>query len=221
MKRFYVAFSLTALLMLSFSGSALAFSYANGPFVDGQYVGDILPAEIKAASYSDFETSFYGQLVDVTILGGAGDTHINFITYMGDNKHSDPYASSSEFNSSFVPRTIENLVFGELWLQFMHKEKKGYHSFKVANSGVFKDSEMTLKAFQVTGNVTWAGYELQAGDFIIAAEVGIYADAGNFDGDWNDIVFAVRGSRAVPVPAAVWLMGSGLAGLVAVRRKMR
>ena len=31
----------------------------------------------------------------------------------------------------------------------------------------------------------------------------------------------VVSSSAVPIPAAVWLLGSGLVGLVALRRRMR
>ena len=40
--------------------------------------------------------------------------------------------------------------------------------------------------------------------------------------DWADLPYGmshVRGYNAVPVPAAVWLLGSGVLGLVAVRRR--
>jgi hypothetical protein len=60
---------------------------------------------------------------------------------------------------------------------------------------------------------------------------GVYAlnlsPAGVYDSFGDDIVPAfqkVNGTltvNAVPIPAAVWLLGSGLVGLVAIRRRMR
>lgn len=36
-----------------------------------------------------------------------------------------------------------------------------------------------------------------------------------------DVILAAPAAPAVPVPAAVWLMGTGLAGVIAMRRKMK
>ncbi len=40
-----------------------------------------------------------------------------------------------------------------------------------------------------------------------------------WDTDHNDMVIVVKNVNAVPIPGAVWLLGSGLMGLVGIRRK--
>ena len=41
------------------------------------------------------------------------------------------------------------------------------------------------------------------------------------DGDYNDLVLYVESVQPVPVPAAVWLFGSGLLGLVGIARRRK
>ena len=56
-----------------------------------------------------------------------------------------------------------------------------------------------------------------AGDYVIAWE----DLKGLGDRDYNDLVVRVSGVTAVPLPAAVWLFGSGLLTLVAATRRRR
>ena len=44
-----------------------------------------------------------------------------------------------------------------------------------------------------------------------------FNDAWTGDSDYNDMVLAIK---AVPIPGAVWLLGSGILGLVALRRRI-
>ena len=54
-----------------------------------------------------------------------------------------------------------------------------------------------------------------AGDYVVAWE-----DLKKLgDRDYNDLVVRVSGVRVVPVPAALWLFGSGLLGLIALVRR--
>lgn len=57
---------------------------------------------------------------------------------------------------------------------------------------------------------------LPVGSILIAMSHRAY-----YTGDYNDFVFAIskEAPTVTPVPGAVWLLGSGLAGLLALRRK--
>lgn len=72
--------------------------------------------------------------------------------------------------------------------------------------------------------VTWQirsdSHEDLHGAFVIAWE-DLY---GGGDRDFNDLVLLVKGDvalAAVPIPAALWLFGSGLLGLLAATRRRR
>lgn len=72
-----------------------------------------------------------------------------------------------------------------------------------------------LQAFVLTEDTTINSIIFGSGSLFFGFEDGI-----NFiDFDYNDIVLAFRTPPVVPVPAAAWLLGTGLTGLVALRRK--
>jgi hypothetical protein len=55
--------------------------------------------------------------------------------------------------------------------------------------------------------------------------VSSYIATRSYSSDWDDqaywpLAFQIHGTE-VPIPGAVWLLGSGLIGLVAIRRRMR
>lgn len=59
---------------------------------------------------------------------------------------------------------------------------------------------------------------LQAGDMI---EI-LYGNNGDYRFDHGNVnVFITASSTPVPIPAAIWLLGSGLIGLIGLRRKFK
>lgn len=71
----------------------------------------------------------------------------------------------------------------------------------------------------LNGNLSFLGYTLSSGEYVTG--FNIIADAGLYDGLPGITNVAVGNTRATPIPAAVWLLGSGVAGLFGLGRKFR
>ncbi|MGE4291665.1 MAG: hypothetical protein AB7E32_05580 [Desulfovibrio sp.] len=76
----------------------------------------------------------------------------------------------------------------------------------------------TIKAYVLTDAWTIPGLNLtlDAGTLIIG-----FNDSGSPDADFDDLILAATPTNATPIPGAVWLLGSGLLGLVGLRRRNR
>ena len=79
-----------------------------------------------------------------------------------------------------------------------------------------------MLAYQGTGDQvqlpTFNPGEWNPNEYILAWEDLPFGNY-KYDGDFNDMVLMVESVQPVPVPAAVWLFGSGLLGLVGMARR--
>lgn len=75
----------------------------------------------------------------------------------------------------------------------------------------------------VSGDFYLRLYEIgdtQADGDGITAGTGTFRISDYYDGDYTDVQITGTPSPTVPVPGALWLLGSGLLGVVGLRRKM-
>lgn len=66
--------------------------------------------------------------------------------------------------------------------------------------------------YGVVNDFSMFGFDFLAGDRLVA-----FNDAWSGDTDYDD--FNLRARADTPIPGAVWLLGSGLIGLVGLRRR--
>lgn len=71
-----------------------------------------------------------------------------------------------------------------------------------------------VDVFKLTKDWTVNGLTLSAGTLII----GLNDSAGTCGGDFDDFIVAASKTSPTPVPAAVWLLGSGLLGVMGFKR---
>lgn len=95
----------------------------------------------------------------------------------------------------------------------------------VHQEGVIRNG---LSVAIATADMDWMGIEVKKGDILLGFDHYYdYINGNQLPGEsmsFTDMVLVLRGSGntpAVPVPGAVWLLGSGIAGIAAMRRRMK
>lgn len=93
----------------------------------------------------------------------------------------------------------------------------------------YTDNDPAAKVIYLTGMTNLKMFSLLGSDLnSFTDDKGWFEATSNYyvvgfgdgagDGDFDDLVVAVK-ANPVPIPGAVWLLGSGLLGLVGIRRK--
>jgi hypothetical protein len=72
-----------------------------------------------------------------------------------------------------------------------------------------------------TGQIGSFAIDVTLGSWVFADQLGGTIASSNYVVNHIGTNYVVSSASAVPIPAAVWLLGSGLVGLVALRRRMR
>lgn len=82
---------------------------------------------------------------------------------------------------------------------------------------MYFDGEMFFVDGGLVDTIVYSGGSYLGSDFVIENSAYLLSDWGSFSMD----TLAVTTVSAVPVPAAVWLFGSGLVGLIGIARRRR
>lgn len=124
-----------------------------------------------------------------TVTIATGD----FATYVSVG--SSPTMTGFQFSPSLLPNPVN------VWVA-------GGFTFAMTSVSSIVPANPYVLALLGTGTVTGNGYDPTQGTFVLTAQTA------------NQTTFSWSSSTsAVPVPAAVWLFGSGLLGLLGIARK--
>ena len=121
--------------------------------------------------------------------------------------------------------------FRDAWLRFRFQDStaNGWH-ISLEDTNFF---DAPWQSYSVTFDTTWDDVTAMANGWVKESD-GTLTATPSFSGLWDDVytsevrILADRGSvagidnymaSAVPVPAAVWLFGSGLIGLIGLTRR--
>jgi hypothetical protein len=177
------------LIMLLLAGQAQAVTFDT--------VNDLFGKQLFLDNTEKMSTTLSG-LFDFVYLGfEAGDTNVLLKT--ADD--SIIFKNKGDGASSLLA-TATGYDISSLFLKDNTKDSPEY---------AITSWSKAVNIYQILNPITVNGYTLLSGMFIFG-----FDDSGSGDGDFDDLVFA--GSQ-VPIPGAVWLLGSALVGMVGMRRK--
>ena len=138
------------------------------------------------------------------------DGDINFVVGTGDLTGLTLAIFDEEADFAAGP----NLVVDVPDLIYVNGVSSLHYNADFTDAGLSIDGDFVL-AVSDDGGVNWVGGEIDLGSIFTAPEANAYAV--RFTGFTGlELVIDVT---PVPVPAAVWLFGSGLIGLVGVARR--
>jgi hypothetical protein len=231
----------------AYSGSQTIFSTATTVTGTVTVDGSDFPALPTPTAFTSGGTDYIGSGNNGTVslapnvsygeLSGGGGWNINLSsgTYYFDSIH---FANNTNINLDLSGGAINIFVTGELWFG-------SGADVNLTNGG---DSSMvywetheadTLNAFRATGGSDWLGTVYAPyGGIHFGSGSGPTTFEGHFWSGWDGtytnlsgnlvyersvyIEHGVTGNLSpIPVPAAVWLFGSGLLGLVGIARRRK
>jgi len=201
---------LVAMLLIFPATGAMANMYFHDSSTDGSLEYFIAQNDDQAQLY----TGDYSDL-DIKTAVFLGYATSNYDTFTRDDSEDSPFFATGDVSDFGAMFSYDN---GDT-------PADSFFSRYDKTTGEIRDSSPLgsdrTQAWQLSQDFTITYGDrtitLKAGDIVVG-----YEDWGDYD--YNDMVVLLtpRESSAVPIPGAVWLLGSGLLGLVVVvrRRKM-
>lgn len=212
MKRLLIMLTMLATLLSSGLSQAAPFVFGSD-FDDARTLAENLEAMFGA---DDFNSAFTrisaGDIIADTkytftaigysaksVEAGLNITIGNDVVFSANK----PFAPGNEFSAD------------ELMFRFTdYITSSSYNAFL---SDLLPNGDYINSAYQLTADLVVNGTAYVTGTIFISFTIPDWEGYKNE----NDFILALAPSAAVPVPAAVWLFGSGVAGLVILRRKLR
>jgi hypothetical protein len=153
---------------------------------------------------------------DVTILGP-------LTSIAGSNFGIQSFGFNTTLNTTTVFNAIAGLPSG--WSKSTNSNQDGFGNFELVSSGNGSSRQNPTLTFYVTGiagdsllsYVALSNGNAGQGNQFFAAHVVGFLDQDPGTADLSSAYFG--GTQVVPVPAAAWLFGSGLAALGWIRRR--
>ena len=162
-----------------------------------------------AYTYNYSVSGDYGVFTNMS--GDGSSAAVDLTLYYGNGSASAYYAFSTDTGSTWTP--INNGGDGQVPDGAAGPGQSWAYSGVIADGGSFwlkfvggSGSDMGLMSSSTSSAPYWFAYNS-----------GVYGAGGTSTG----CVAIVNGSPAVPIPAAVWLLGSGLGTLFVARRKRK
>ena len=187
---------LIMLLLAAQAQAAVSFDTVNDLFLKNNFINNTIKMDSltdKSGLSGTFDFVYLGyDAADINVLLKTTDDSIDSIVFK--NKGTD---------ASSLLATANGLDITRLYLK---DETTGDGS----EYGITSWSS-AVNIYQIKNPISVNGYTLLSGMFIFG-----FNDSGGNDHDFDDFVFA--GSQ-VPLPGAVWLLGSALVGMVGIRKK--
>ncbi|EFI35277.1 protein of unknown function DUF1555 [Desulfonatronospira thiodismutans ASO3-1] len=194
---------MAAVLLFFTAGTVHAASYYNmtPPKDDGRYLG----WDKNVSGEFDFLKPFTPNLVEF-------DYHVYFLGALAGHTNQLRTGDTVHFDSTVASVGERRIVnFNDDTMLYDATGGKGSHLLEGNTSGA-----PGIHFFQADKPVKFT-YDGFTKEFDTSWIFVGFNDAWTGDNDYNDMVLAVK---AVPIPGAVWLLGSGILGLVALRRRI-
>ncbi len=190
---------------------------------------------------SDFEDGSSGVIQNASIEGTQGYKSYGFGNYYAWSDAKETNAITLQLND-LPEHSYLKIEFDLALIDSWDGDSPwgpDYFNVKIDNSSVFKETFTNFRGRTqsykgdpivwikgLARNSTWldSAYHisLTVSHTNEDATITWFASGSGWEGGWNEsyAIDNIKVFAAVPIPASAWILGSGLLGLVAIRRKM-